>query len=93
MYSKKEKKLFKKIKIFYKVIKIPTYIFISLGLLNSMSTKDITGIALSLVVLGLVTTLGNDLKLISNLLLDQLPHLGGWNFWTPKWSIHKFLLR
>ena len=57
---------FKGVHTFYKIIKIPTYILAIICLFSSMSTLDFTGIFLSFVVLGLVATLGNDLKLISN---------------------------
>lgn len=60
----------KGVHIFYKVVKIPTYILTILGLFNSMSTIDITGILLSLVVLSLVATLGNDLKTLRKLLIN-----------------------
>jgi hypothetical protein len=63
-------KKLKGVHIFYKIIKVPTYILIILCLLNSMSAIDIAGIALSLAVLGLVATLGNDLKFISNFLIN-----------------------
>jgi hypothetical protein len=59
---------FKGIKLFYQVVRFPTYILSFLCFVNSLRASEAIGVFTSLTVFGLVATLGNDLKILQNML-------------------------